>query len=157
MACWLTTHYPHYPAEQSDSSLEVWSIFVPRRHRATLERVNENDRVAFYVVKHGRRVLGKRARPPGEQAIVCLPRVARPVERCLLYERYTNGRTGDYAWQRRCNAHVHGLLERAKLCDILAWSRKYYLRGLGGGAGLIEVPAGSYEDIERQFAAGSRT
>ncbi len=129
----------------------VWNIFVPRQHRSALERTRIDDKVAFYVSKHGPTITGWGPRPKGGQAIVCIARVTEPLTECPLHEKYTNGRTGDYAWQVSCGDHVFGRLDRARVCDILGWARNYYLHGLGKGSGLRELEAEEFEQIEGEF------
>jgi hypothetical protein len=149
MRYWLTTHYPHY--DEARYSFDIWSVFVRRGFEDTIRQLKRGDGVAIYLGKHGPRIKGAPARPRGPQAIACICTVAEDATPFNLFEQYTNGTTGDYAWRVACTAHEHGMLPRPRLCELLGWKTTFTLRGIGRGSGIIELSPEHFAHIERQF------
>jgi hypothetical protein len=141
-------HYPHYPADEAE-----WFIYVPRGHEHKVAWFGEGDRVAFYEVGRGPARQGKNVkRPTGRSAVVCVARGSGPPRSAGFQEVYSDGTSTAFTLECPCCDQVfQHVLPRDEVSGALGYPLN--LRGLGGGAGFIEVSCEEFQRLQAAFLA----
>lgn len=147
MRYWLTTHYPHYVADEAE-----WWIYVRRGDEHLVGDFNAGDRVAFYEVKKGPDRVGNGKRPNGVKGIRCLGTGTGPPQSATFQEQYVDGQASDFTLECRCAGHDFShCLPVEEMFSAL--ERRLNLRGLGGGAGFVELSPDEFFRLESAFLA----
>jgi len=150
MRYWLAMHYPHYPADEAD-----WFIYVRRGDEPKVAGFDVGDRVAFYEVSGSKDKsrMGKQSkRPDGRSGIVCLATGSHRPRPATFQEAYVDGTQTDFSLECPCQDHLHQhFLSREAMFEFLG--RSLRLRGLGGGAGFIELGQEEFNRLEVAFLA----
>ena len=149
MRYWFTTHFPHYVADEAD-----WSLYVRRGDEDLVKDFQAGDQVVFYEVAKGPDRIGKGKRPAGVKGVRCLAIAAGPAQPAVFQENYDDGRRAFFSLECPCTEHDFGhVLSMDDLFGVLG--RRLNLRGLGGGAGFIQISEAEFSRIHRAFTASA--